>query len=443
MALAEQARRRVTRHLLPLLSFAYLLAYLDRANLSVAKLQMQRELGFSDEVIGLGAGVFFLGYLLLEVPGTLLVERWSARKWFARIMVSWGLLASLTGFLGTPLLGSIGLRTQFYGLRLLLGLAEAGFYPGVIVYLTHWFRQEDRSRAKAYFIVAQPLAVAFGVPLSRWILENVHWSGLAGWRWVFILEGIPPILLGTAILFLLPDWPRDARWLPPEAREWLQAELAGEHHDRERAGKTGIANGFRSRQVLWLAMIYFLLNTGNQGLIFFLPSITDSMASLSIPARTVFASLPYLLSAAGITLNGILAQRSGERRWHTAAPMLATAVSVSLVLLFRSSVALTVGFICLAGLTCQAYLPVFWTLPSSFLGKSAAATATGVINTIGNMGGFAGPFLFGSLRTRTGNFDGALAVMAGCMLVAGTMAACVRMPQIFGAAMATSSPPKQ
>ncbi len=423
MALDEQTRSRVARHLLPVLTIGYLFAYLDRANLSVAKLQMQSELGFSNEVIGLGAGIFFAGYLFLELPGTLLVERWSARKWFARIMTSWGIIAALTGLLGTPLFGSLGLRTQFYGARLLLGLAEAGFYPGVIVYLTHWFRQKDRARAKAYFIVAQPLSVALGVPLSRWILENVHWLGWNGWRWVFILEGIPPVLLGVAILFLLDDWPRDAGWLPEAERKRLEAELAAEQAERERTEKVGILAGLRSPRVLWLAGVYFLLNTGNQGLIFFLPSITESMTSLSISARTAFAALPYLLSAAGITLNGIHSQRSGERRWHTAAPMLATAVSVALAVVFRDSVALTVAFICLAGLTCQAYLPVFWTLPSSFLGKSAAAAATGAINTIGNMGGFVGPVVFGAVGTHTGNFKGALAVMAVCMLLAGAMAA--------------------
>src|ERR1041384_8269731 len=181
-SLPERTRRRVTRRLVPYLMFIYLLAYLDRANLGVAKLQMQHDLGFTDAVIGFGAGIFFLGYLLLDIPGSLIVERWSARKWIARIMISWGLVAARMGFLGMPLFGSVPHVTQFYGLRLLLGIAEAGFFPGVVVYLSHWYRVEDRSRAKAYFMVTQPIAIAIGIPISRWILESVSWAGLAGWR---------------------------------------------------------------------------------------------------------------------------------------------------------------------------------------------------------------------------------------------------------------------
>src|SRR5947209_13051077 len=195
-SLPERTRRRVTARLIPFLMFIYLLAYLDRANIGVAKLQMQRDLGFSDSVIGFGAGIFFLGYLLLDIPGSLIVERWSARKWIARIMLSWGAVAALMGLLGTPLFGAIRPATQLYGLRLALGIAEAGFFPGVIVYLSHWIRVEDRPRAKAWFMVTQPISVALGIPLSRWILENVSWAGLAGWRWVFILEGIPHFLMG-------------------------------------------------------------------------------------------------------------------------------------------------------------------------------------------------------------------------------------------------------
>ncbi|HEX3878494.1 MAG TPA: MFS transporter, partial [Bryobacteraceae bacterium] len=210
--LAERTRARVTRRLMPFLVFIYVLAYLDRANVSVAKLQMQRDLHFSDAIIGFGSGIFFLGYLLLDVPGSLIVERWSARKWIARIMISWGLIAALMGLLGTPLFGHIVPVTQFYGLRLLLGIAEAGFFPGVIVYLSHWYRLADRSRAKAYFMVAQPMAVALGVPLSRWILETVHWYGLAGWRWVFLLEGLAPFLMGFVTLRYLTDRPEQARW---------------------------------------------------------------------------------------------------------------------------------------------------------------------------------------------------------------------------------------
>ncbi len=194
--------------------FIYLLAYLDRANLGVAKLSMQVDLGFNDAVIGFGAGVFFLGFLLLNIPATLLVERWSARKLLAIITISWGLVASVTGFIGTHIFGSLSITTQFYGLRTLLGIAEAGFFPGVIVYISHWYRPEDRPRAKGYFMVSQSIAVATGIPLSRWILENIHWAGLASWRWVFVLEGILPFFMGFVTLWYLNDRPGSARGSP-------------------------------------------------------------------------------------------------------------------------------------------------------------------------------------------------------------------------------------
>src|SRR5690242_11872472 len=227
-ALPVRTRQHVTARLIPYLMFIYLLAFLDRANLGVAKLQMQRELGFSDAVVGFGAGIFFIGYLLLDLPGSLIVERWSARKWIARIMVSWGLVATLTGFIGLPQFGHIAPDRQLYGLRLLLGIAEAGFFPGVIVYLSHWYRAQDRARAKAWFMVTQPLTVALGLPLSRWILENVHWLGWSGWRWVYVLEGGPPIVMGIVTLFYLTDRPRQAGWLTAEERGWLIGELERE-----------------------------------------------------------------------------------------------------------------------------------------------------------------------------------------------------------------------
>ena len=425
-ALSVRTRSRVTRRLIPYLMFIYLLAYLDRANVGVAKLQMQQNLNFSDAQVGFGAGIFFLGYLLLDIPGSLIVERWSARKWIARIMVSWGLVAALTGFLGMPLFGSFRPVTQFYGLRLLLGIAEAGFFPGVIVYLSHWYRAEDRARAKAYFMVTQPIAVALGIPVSRWILENIRWTGLAGWRWVFILEGLPPVFMGLVTLWYLTDRPQQAQWLPEEEKQWLTAELKAEEAGKIAAGRVRVMDALRYPQTFLLIAIFFLTCTGNQSLIFFLPSITESMKSLPIEVRTLAAGLPYACSAAGILLNGMWAHRTGELRWHTAVPMLATGTSLVLTVLSGNHVWLTMSMFCLAGFTSQAYLPAFWTLPSTLLGKSAAATAVGLI-CLGNLGGLAGPWLFGYLKTITGRYDTGLWVLAGCMLLAGTLATRIRV----------------
>jgi ACS family tartrate transporter-like MFS transporter len=426
--LAERTRRRVTLRLIPFLAFLYILAFLDRANVGVAKLQMQQDLGFNDAVIGFGSGIFFLGYLLLDIPGSIIVERWSARKWIARIMVSWGLVASLMALVGTSLFGSVPLVTQFYGLRLALGIAEAGFFPGVIVYLSHWYLPEDRTRAKAFFMVSQPVAIALGAPLSRWILESVHWSGYAGWRWVFILEGLPPVVMGIVALLYLTDRPAQARWLPPDEKEWLIGGLKAEEARKVSAGRVSILAALREPQTFLLTGIYFLIVTGNQALIFFIPSITDNMKSLPLTVRAIAAGLPYACSACGILLNGAWARRTGKLRLHTAMPILATSVSLLLAVLAGAHAWLALAIFCLAGFTSQAYLPAFWTLPSTLLGKSAAATAVGVI-CLGNLGGFAGPWLFGYLKTITGSYDAGLCTLAGCMFAAGALALKIRAPR--------------
>ena len=425
--LPVRTRRRVTRRLIPYLMFIYALAYLNRANLGVAKLQMQTNLGFSDSVIGFGAGIFFLGFLVLDIPGSLIVERWGARKWIARIMVSWGIVAVLMGFMGTRLFGSVHLTTQFYGLRLLLGIAEAGFFPGVIVYLSHWYRPGDRARAKAYFMVTQPIAIALGIPLTRWILENVGWAGLSGWRWAFILEGLPPILMGLVTLGYLTDRPQKARWLADDEKQWLMGELKADEVCKISVHRARVIDALRYPQTFLLIVIYFLIVTGNQALIFFLPSITNTMKGLPVAIRTLAAGLPYACSALGILINGIWAQRTGKLQWHTALPVLATGISLGLTVLARDRVWLMMGMFCLAGFTAQAYLPAFWTLPTTLLGKSAAATAVGLI-CLGNLGGFVGPWLFGYLKTITGGYDTGLWVLSGCMLLAGTLATQIRIP---------------
>ncbi len=427
--IAERTRRRVTLRLMPFLVLVYVMAFLDRANIGVAKLQMQGALGLTDEIIGFGSGVFFVGYFLLEVPGSLIVERWSARRWLARIMVTWGLMATLCGFAGM-LPVPLSVKTQFYCLRFLLGAAEAGFFPGVVVYLAHWFRAEDRSRAKAWFMIAQPLAVVVGVPISRWILETVHWGGLDAWRWVFILEGLPPVLLGFITLWFLTDHPVEARWLPDDEKSWLIDELAREERNRVSAGRTSIIAALRQPQTALMALSFFLIVTGNQAILFFLPSITEGMKSISITARTVVSILPYICSVAGILINGYWAHRTGRRRLHAALPMFLAALSLGSAILAGSNLALEIACLCLVGLTFQAYLPVFWSMPSEFLGKSAAATAVGIVNSFGNLGGFVGPYLFGYLRTSTGRFETGLWVLVGFMLLAGASTSCIAPPRV-------------
>ena len=413
-ALADQTRRVVTRRLMPYLLLLYFFAFIDRANVGIAKLGMQLDLGFTDEVIGFGAGIFFAGYLLLEIPGTLIVERWSARLWIGRIMISWGIVATLMGFVETA--------TQFYWLRFALGAAEAGFFPGIIVYLSHWYRAEDRSRAKSFFLIAQPISQAVGLPLSRIILENVDWCGLAGWRWVFILEGVPSIVLGITTLFFLTDWPRQAAWLEGKQREWLIGEIDRERATKEAAGRGRGWSALRHPQIWLLVAIYFFVIAGNQTIIFFLPSITEALQSISVTGRTVATMLPYVCGFFGILINGHLAARGDDRKWFVGGPILVTAAALTGVALSGERTVLVVLFFCIAGFSAQAYLPAFWTIPSSLLTKSGAAVAVGLINSVGNLGGLAGPYIFGYLRTATGDFNTGLWVLVGFLVTAGILA---------------------
>jgi len=329
-------------------------------------------------------------------------------------MISWGLVAALMGLITNS--------TQFYAARFFLGAAEAGFFPGAIVYLSHWFRFEDRTRAKAWFMMTQPVSVVIGTPISRWILENVHWHGIAGWRWVFVLEGAPAIVVGVIALFYLTDRVRDAKWLPEDERRWLLQELKREEDQKIAAGRVAILDAFRHRQTLLLMAVFFLIVTSNQAILFFLPSITNNMKGISIFWQTVVAILPYMCSVAGILLNGYWSSRTGERRWHTAVPILLTSGSLAGAILAGNRLAVTIAFFCMIGFSFQAYLPVLWTLPTAYLGKAAAATAIGTINSFGNLGGFLGPYLFGYLRTVTGDFQAGLWFLTGCVLLSGLLA---------------------
>jgi MFS transporter, ACS family, tartrate transporter len=414
-------RVHVTRRLIPYLLLIYILAYVDRANLGVAKLGMMADTGFNDAIIGFGAGIFFLGFLVMNIPAGFLVERWSARKLIAAIMMAWGVFASMMGFLGMRFLGALHVNTQFYLLRLLLGIAEAGFFPGVIVYLSHWYRPQDRARAKGYFMLAQPIAIAAGIPISGWILDRIHWFGMPSWRWVFWLEGVPPFIMAFVSLWYLTDRPQRADWLPDEERTWLVEKLRADEALKVKARRVSVQDALSNPQTFLLIAILFLIVAGNQALIFFLPSITNTMKALPAGLRQIAAGLPYACSALGILGNGIWAQRSGKLRRHTALPILATGVSLGLAVMARNHAGIMVALFCLTGFTAQAYMPAFWTLPTTLFGKSAAATAVGLI-ALGNLGGVAGPWLFGYLRDVTGNYAAGLWAASGCMILAGLLA---------------------
>jgi D-galactonate transporter len=396
----ERARRRVTRRLMPYLFLLYIIAYLDRVNVGYATLEMTKDLGFTPEVYGFGAGVFFLGYFLLEIPGTILVERWSARRWIARIMVTWGVVAALTGFVQTA--------TQFYWIRFLLGVAEAGFFPGVIVYLGHWFRYEDRAGALALFVAAQPISNIVGAPLSGLML-GVNWLGLAGWRWLFVLEGVPAVVFGVVTLFYLTDRPQHAAWLPRDERDWLISELERERLAKQAAHPQRVLDAFRHPQVLVLTLAYFLIVTSVYGFNFWLPTIIKKLSGSSNLVVASVSALPYCVGLVAVLLFGWSSDRTKERRWHTAVAMLVAGVGLLLSVAAQEQTALAVAMFCVAAVGLYGYQPGFWSLPTSFLTGTAAAATVGLINSTGNLGGFAGPYVVGYLSRTTGSlFAGVL-----------------------------------
>lgn len=419
---AESARRRIAWRILPYIFLLYVIAILDRVNVGYANAQMSADLHFSENVYGTGAGIFFIGYFLLEVPGSLLVEVWSARLWISRIMITWGILAIVMGFIQN--------KTHFYWVRFLLGAAEAGFFPGIIVYLTHWFRYQDRAKAVALFMAAIPVSNILGAPISGVILDHVHWAGLAGWQWVFILEGIPAIVLGVVTIFYLTDWPREARWLPQGEQEWLTAEL-----EREKALKRavhshlGILTSLRHPQVLLLGLTYFCSVTAYYGLNLWMPKIVKDLGQYKeeLPV-TLITAIPYLIGLVSLIVFGRSSDRTGERRWHTAAAMavLSMGLFLSVAVLGWNSVPWIVAMFSFAVVGSYGYLPSFWALPTIFLTESAAAASIGLINSLGNLGGYVGPKVQGLLKEQTQSYRGGLLYLAGSALVASVLVLALR-----------------
>jgi MFS family permease len=437
-SVAERARKRITWRLMPFLLWLYFLAFIDRTNVSVTALQMRKPLSeggldFTDAIIGTGAGIFFIGYFLLEIPGTLIVERWSARKWIARIMISWGIIAAMMGLIGAPWMNFSSNENQFYVLRFILGLAEAGYFPGIIVYLSHWFRYEDRAKAKAGFMVGLPIATMIGVPLSQLIMNNITWGGWEGWRWVFILEGVPSVIFGVVTLFYLTDKPSEAKWLPEDEKQWIVGELERERREMMASGQDplwqGIAKGLMNPKTLLLSTIYIFIVTGYYGLNFFLPSIAKKMVPGSTVKQTLIASVPYAFGFVAMILNSSHSDRTGERRWHTAWPMLFGGVALALSILSGDNVAVAFAFLCLVGIGLHAYLPVFWTWPTKFMAASAAATAIGLINSFGNLGGYFGPKVVGYLSTKYNSYVPGTWFLVVCILIAGLLAILVKPPK--------------
>jgi ACS family tartrate transporter-like MFS transporter len=407
--LADHTHRHIALRLLPFLFILYIVNYLDRTSVAYAAIGMSRTLGFSDRVFGLGAGIFFVSYVALQIPGALMVEHWSARRCIALIMIVWGSLTVLTGLVHTP--------GQLYAARVLLGAAEAGFFPGVVVYLSHWFVRKDRAKAASRFMAAIPLSFIIGSPLAGWILGH-PWLGVDGWRWLFGLEGLPAILLGGVAFFYLTDWPREAEWLATEQREWIERKLEEEKPARHQ--KITAWQALHSRPILLLAAVAFFEYFVAYTVAFWLPTILKRQSGFSDLRVGLIGTLPYVVALMAMLINGWHSDKTGERRWHSAVPQFIAAIALCGLITFPASTRVSITFFTLMCLM-WAFLPVFWSMPSEILSESAAAAGVGLVNAVGSVAGFAGPFAFGYLNTRTGSYSYGLALMMVCAITGGLL----------------------
>jgi ACS family tartrate transporter-like MFS transporter len=409
----DRARRRIALRLLPFLFILYIANYLDRTSVAYAALGMSRDLGFVDSVLGMGMGIFFISYVALQIPGALLVERWSARRMISATMIVWGSLTALTALVHTP--------NELYFARFVLGAAEAGFFPGVIVYLSHWFKRADRAKATSNFMAAIPMSFVIGSPIAGWILGR-KWFAFEGWRWLFVLEGLPAILLGVVAFFFLTDWPDEATWLPPEQRRWISQELHEEKHISEHAITVGQA--LKSPTIMLLAGLAFLNYFVFYTFAFWFPTMLKRQSGFSDVRVGLLGALPYLATFVAMQINGWHSDKNCERRWHSAVPMFVSAIGVLGLLGQPRSIPVSIvlfTMVCMA----FAYLPTFWAIPTEILSQSAAAAAVGMVNAVASVAGFAGPHLFGYLNARTGSFSYGLTLMMISALAGGLLILCI------------------
>jgi ACS family tartrate transporter-like MFS transporter len=408
--LGQRTRTKVAFRLLPFVFLLYIVNYIDRVNVSFANLRMSADLGLSDRVYGLGVGMFYVTYVLFEIPGAIIVERWSARKWIARIMVSWGIVTILTGFVHTT--------TQFYLARFFLGAAESSFFPGMIVYLTHWFCARDRSRAIACLYSANPAAALIGSPLAGWLL-GVHWLSIAGWRWLFIVEGAPAVIVGIITLFYMTDRPSHARWLAPEEQQWLVSELQTELEAKKKIRNYTIREAFSDRHILILITAYFLALTGFLGTVYWIPTFVKRISGFPTQTITSLLLIPAFMGFVGMLSNGWHSDKTGERHWHSSIPLLAAALMFALLILFRHDIPVAIACLLLGSGVAYAYLPTCWAIPTMILGEAAAAATFGLINSIGQLGGLLANSTIGFVNDRTHSLTASFGFIGFLYLVAG------------------------
>jgi len=405
------------RRLIPFLFLLYVVAYLDRVNVGFAALDMNRDLGFSAAVYGLGSGIFFVSYTLLEVPSNLMLARVGARVWIARIMLTWGLVSVGMAFVHNA--------TTFYLLRFLLGAAEAGFFPGIIYYLTQWFPARERARAVALFMTGTAIAGVIGGPISSALLLLDGTWGLHGWQWLFVIEGIPALLLAPVVLRRLDDRPETATWLSETERTWLTTTLAAESRPRPDAHHD-LRAAFGSPRLWALAAIYFSIVLAIYGVSFWLPQILQALGTTSSATVALVSAIPYVAAAVAMVIVGGHSDRTGERRWHVALSALAGAAGFALAALVPTSLVLSLAALSLAAMGVWGTLGPFWALPTAFLTGRAAAGGVALVNSVANIGGFIGPTVVGYVRDATGSFAAGLWLLAAGLVVGATITLCLR-----------------
>ncbi len=409
---AGAALSKVRKRLLPFLFALYIVAYLDRINVGFAALQMNREIGLSDTAFGLGAGIFFLGYFIFEIPSNLILRRVGARRWIARIMISWGITAAATMFVRGA--------ASFHALRFMLGVTEAGFFPGIIYYLTFWFPQRERAHAIALFMTATSLAGVIAGPLSGALLTLHGMAGLSGWQWMFLLEGIPAVIMGIAVWRYLPDGPAEATWLTTSERETVVAILDEDSGTRKLA-HADLLQAILSGRVWILTLFYFLFAFGLYGISFWLPQILKGFGTMSILAVGFASAIPFAVGGIAMVLVGRSSDRMGERRIHLALCALAGAVGF-FAAAYAGSPVLELACITIAAAGTSSCVGPFWAIPAGILTEAAAAGGIAFINSVGNLGGFAGPYVAGFIVQRTHNFAAALITMGIALTLAAVVA---------------------
>ena len=427
--LEKRTLGKITWRLIPFCMLLFILNYIDRVNIGFAALQMNKQLGFSSTVYGLGAGIFFIGYFFFEIPSNLILERIGARLWLARIAITWGIISTAMAWVYD--------ETSFYVMRFLLGVAEAGLLPGILLYFSYWFPSRERAKALAVFMTATAISNIIGAPLSTGLLGLEGLYGFHGWQLMFILEGVPSVIMGFVVLYYLTEKPEKATWLAQEEKVWLAGVLSAEGAAKEQAsGRMTLRLGLVNPRVLLIAALCFFLVSGNFGVVFWLPQIIKGFGGLSNMQVGLLSAVPYIIAALAMVWWGHHSDRAGDRKWHLAIAAFVGSAGLAGSAAFTDPVASFLA-LCVAAIGIWSMFGVFWAVPADLLGGMAAASGFALINSIGNLGGFTGPFLVGFVRDRTGTFSASLFVLAAFVLVAALLPAMFRVQTKMAPAVAS------